>query len=367
MHKNTGRKILVVLPWSAYGTAGVERFTQSLVDNLDAKYLHITVVVIAPRSLSRDMITKAFATHVSVEILYADHARHSILRLARLITNIKPDRIVSNVAHICITTLIAKYIVFSRARCISVQHSFEPNTRFLLYAIIIGIFSYRVVVVSEAIKLYYKKYIRCVVHKVIVIPNGFDLDLIKKKAREHISADDQNIFSEKRTLVSVSRLESEKNITFLLQAFASIPKEHLCNTQLLIIGDGDQRLMLESLARSLEIVSVVHFLGWKDNPYPYIAQSDMLVVSSDFEGFGRVLVEAMALGVPVVSTDCPGGPREILDNGAYGILVPLGDSDAMVDAIITTLERQHDRERLMSYAKQFSSEKTVQAFARLLI
>jgi glycosyltransferase involved in cell wall biosynthesis len=110
-------------------------------------------------------------------------------------------------------------------------------------------------------------------------------------------------------------------------------------------------------------------LGFQPNPYPYLAQADLFALSSDHEGFGNVLVEAMALGVPVVATDCPYGPREILAGGQYGLLVPPGDERALADGLLSLLRDSDARSRLSvdgrRRAQDFAIEKIIPQYERL--
>jgi len=106
-----------------------------------------------------------------------------------------------------------------------------------------------------------------------------------------------------------------------------------------ILGEGNDRAELEALAASLGIASHVHFLGYAANPLAYMRHAAVFVLSSIAEGFGNVIVEARACGAPVISTDCPHGPSEILARGRYGTLVPIGDVNALGDAIAASLSR----------------------------
>jgi len=138
-------------------------------------------------------------------------------------------------------------------------------------------------------------------------------------------------------VLAAGRLHKQKGYAHLLQAFA-----HVLNrrpSHLVILGEGDDREELQGLAVSLGIAPYVHFLGYAHNPLAYMRQAAVFVLSSIAEGFGNVLVEALACGTPVISTDCPHGPREILDGGRYGTLVPIGDVDALARAISASLDR----------------------------
>ena len=109
----------------------------------------------------------------------------------------------------------------------------------------------------------------------------------------------------------------------------------------------------------------VVFCGWDNNPFRYVSRSNCFVLSSDVEGFPNVLIEALACGCPVVSTDCPSGPSEILNAGAYGRLVPCRDPEAMAKAILLTLDEPPDRQLLRDRAQAFSIDSAVERYARL--
>jgi glycosyltransferase involved in cell wall biosynthesis len=131
--------------------------------------------------------------------------------------------------------------------------------------------------------------------------------------------------------VAVARLSPEKDLATLLDAFALLRQQR--RARLVVLGEGGERGALERRAHRLGIADDVRLPGWLDNPYPLMQRADAVVVSSRREGFCRVLVEGLALGVPVISTDCPCGPREILDGGRLGTLVPVGDADALARAM----------------------------------
>lgn len=154
-------------------------------------------------------------------------------------------------------------------------------------------------------------------------------------------------------ILAAGRMRSQKDFATLVRAFAILARRRPC--RLAILGQGEQKTELEQLAGRLGLADRVRFPGYVMNPYQYMARADVFVLSSAWEGFGNVLAEALALGVPVVSTDCPYGPREILgDDGALGALVPVGDAPAMADAIDRTLDRPRDPERLKAAAKRFT-------------
>lgn len=135
------------------------------------------------------------------------------------------------------------------------------------------------------------------------------------------------------------------------------------------MGEGEDRGRLEYLIKELKLENDVSLLGFVENPYAYMQRSDVFVLSSRWEGFGNVLVEAMACGCPVVSTNCPSGPAEILENGEYGILVPVEDVEKMAKSIIKILTNKELREELSNKAlkrsKEFHVEKAVEKYLQI--
>lgn len=137
-------------------------------------------------------------------------------------------------------------------------------------------------------------------------------------------------------IVSCGRLVDQKDFATLIKSFKKV--REVCNVDLVILGEGPLRSELESLAKSLNIAEHVHLVGWKKNPFAIMANAEIFALSSKIEGFGNVIVEAMALGLPIVCTNGAGGPSEILSNGEHGFLVPVGDEKKLSDAIIKLLQ-----------------------------
>jgi glycosyltransferase involved in cell wall biosynthesis len=134
----------------------------------------------------------------------------------------------------------------------------------------------------------------------------------------------------------------------------------------MILGEGTERPRLEALIQKLDIAADVALPGFVANPYAYMANASVFVLSSLFEGLPTVLIEAMAAGAPVVSTDCESGPSEILARGQYGRLVPVGSSGEMAEAILATLDAPTNSKVLQQRATEFSLEKAVHKYRQVL-
>jgi glycosyltransferase involved in cell wall biosynthesis len=165
-------------------------------------------------------------------------------------------------------------------------------------------------------------------------------------------------------ILGVGRLNQQKDFVTLLRAFAQV--RSLRSARLMILGEGPERGALEQLARDLGIEAAVALPGFVPNPHDYMAAAAVLALSSAWEGFGNVLVEAMAMGTAVVSTNCDSGPAEILADGQYGPLVPVGDATAMAQALLNTLEQQVAADRLQQRAQDFALDRVLQDYRQVM-
>jgi glycosyltransferase involved in cell wall biosynthesis len=165
-----------------------------------------------------------------------------------------------------------------------------------------------------------------------------------------------------RLLVAVGRLVRQKDYPTLIKALAKVPEA----PDLVILGDGPMRSAIAQLAEALGLSGRVHLLGFKTNPSDYVAHADVFVLTSRFEGFPNVLAEALALGRTVVATDAPGGTAEILQNGAFGYLAPVGDVDAVARAIQRALEQPVAQTEARSRAAEFRVENVAGLYESLL-
>ena len=165
-------------------------------------------------------------------------------------------------------------------------------------------------------------------------------------------------------VLTVGSLKKQKNHVLLLRAFSQLKN---INASLLILGDGPERTHLELIAHELGVSDKVEFAGFKKDPSAYFCTADVFVLSSDYEGFGNVILEALGFGLPVVSTDCPHGPAEILAQGKYGKLVPTNDVDLLMSAIESSLKSDRNVASLIDRAADFNPETAARRYLNLML
>lgn len=231
----------------------------------------------------------------------------------------------------------------------------------------------KVVAVSEGVANEFQEVLRLPPNAVMRIYNGVDRDAIVSEA----SARPETKFAEhfdklsRPIVITAGRLEAQKAHDDLVRAFARLPDA--MRGSLVILGEGSRRDSLTSLSKELGLHASVHLPGHVENPWWFISKSDVFALSSHFEGFGLVLIEALACNVPIVSTDCPSGPREILQDVEQAQLVPVGDPKAFSDALHLLLQsaRLDPRPRgpypsAASAAGTFSTKLNAERFTKLV-
>lgn len=199
--------------------------------------------------------------------------------------------------------------------------------------------------------------------RVVVIPNPVvtpDLPMRAAEPSGHPWLDLEG----STVILGAGRLTPQKDFETLIRAFSLLADRR--DLRLLILGEGPRRATLEDLVRGLGLEGRVDLPGFWANPFAAMARARLFVLSSAWEGLPGVLIQAMACGTPVVSTDCPSGPREILGDSEYGPLVPTGDAPALAAAIVQVLERPPDRTRLAARASQYRLEPVTRRYLRVM-
>lgn len=278
---------------------------------------------------------------VTIHDLGVRRASSSIAPLVHYLRHNQPDALISALGQANIAALIARRLSTTRVPVLVTEHqSFEPERergfRRNLFPRLARLLYPRatVVAVSQGVADSLAAYTGLDRQQIMVINNPVLTAELAQLSREPLPDDAGRPY-----LLGMGRLTAQKNFPLLLDAFARFSRrrpEH----RLLILGEGPDRAQLEAQARELGLAERVSFLGFRANPYPYLREAAAFVMSSDWEGLPTVLVEALALGVPLVSTDCESGPREILEGGRFGQLVPTGDAAALAEAMLIAAEQQ---------------------------
>ena len=172
------------------------------------------------------------------------------------------------------------------------------------------------------------------------------------------------VHRDRPVILSVGELSKRKDFATLLRAFAKLRKQR--PARLIILGKGRQHTALEQLATKLEIRDDLDLAGFTAHPYAFMAQANLFVWSSICEGAPVALMEALAVGIPTVSTDCPSGPQEILDQGRLGPLVPVGDDEALAQAMRETLDHPPAKEKLLEAAQRYTVHTSADRYLKIL-
>lgn len=196
--------------------------------------------------------------------------------------------------------------------------------------------SYNIIAVSKGVAASIHKISGLPIEKIRVIYNPIDEKEVAFLSNHSATFPWKDDFP---IVISAGRLETQKDFPCLLNAFSILRRRYPAH--LAILGEGSQRKNLQQLADSLHITNDIWLPGFIKNPYPYLAKSKLFILSSHYEGLGNVLVEALVLRIPIVSTNCPSGPDEILEHGKYGRLVPVGDPFALAEAMERSLSGDH--------------------------
>ena len=221
----------------------------------------------------------------------------------------------------------------------------------------------RIVAVSTGVAQDLQRHAPRIAARVRVVPNPVPHDNIAAMAAAvpgHPWFDDPDV----PVILSAGRLVGQKDFSTLIRAFAEVAKSR--PARLVILGEGRERDALAGLVRELGIGHAVALPGFVANPFAWMARARVFAVSSIYEGLSMVLVEAMACGTPVVSTDCPHGPREVLQDGRWGLLVPVGDAEAPATAILETPRDPLPPEELISRSRAFSVEACIGRHVELM-
>lgn len=359
-------RIAVVL--ASLRPGGAERAMLNLAKGLTTRGHSVDLVVFDARGAYRELRPPS----ANLVDLGSRRIRSGLPKLVSYFRRTHPGYVISAVDHVNIASLIAHRISGQGGRIFPTVHKvfgrpagggsilargLERSLARWLYPK-----THAVIAVSMAVQRSMQGLLGMSEANIRVIPNPVVDESIQRLAGEHV--DDEWLESQAGdVIVGMGRLVPHKDFATLISAFARLRREE--PARLLIIGEGPARSRLEALVRERAIEDSVHLPGFVKNPYAYLGRAKLFVQSSLSESFGIAMVEAMALGVPVVSTAC-GGPEEILAGGRFGKLVDVGDVQALTDAMLATLEESAHSQRLRERAQEYSIERVTQMYLEVL-
>ncbi|MSU54599.1 MAG: glycosyltransferase [Candidatus Staskawiczbacteria bacterium] len=366
---NGSPRISVAFFLPSFEIGGAERNTQKLLSFLNRDIFSPSLVLARKTGDLLGQVPK----DVPVVDLRALGYLGTLLELRRYLLEKQPDVLVSAFPHFNVICLLARQLAGVKTKIVITEH-----TPFSLLSTTARNFFNKFVTLfflPLAMKIYYPKAdaVVCVsrgvardlaslvtVKNVNVIYNPIVDGELERLSHEHAS---HAWFNDSTTpvIIAVGRLAKAKDYPTLFGAMKLMVKQR--SVRLIILGDGPEKSHLTTMVTKMGLSDVVDFLGFCDNPYAYMKQASLYVLSSMQEGFGNTIVEAMACALPVVATDCPSGPREIIENGKNGILVPVANPLALFEAMVELLDNHALRQACIKEgvvrAQDFSVSKSV--------
>lgn len=321
---------------ASYAGGGAERATISIASELSKEdHLHVTLVVL---NAEGPLVNLAEGVD-TIEFDYS-RASYSFFELRSSLRQMQPD-VVFSVLQQCnvLIYLIDQCTRNSWKTVCMLQNHYEKiiaNENIIISYLFTKALEDAdlVMACSRGVAKNLTEHTTVSAEQVRQIYNPIDVQKVQKLRQEEVDSD---VFDNHPVLVGCGRLEEQKGFRYFIEALPDIHEEYP-DAQIVLLGDGTLRRDLKEQAKELNINDRVHFFGFVDNPYKYMRAADVFVLSSLWEGFGNVVVEALACGIPIVSTDCPYGPGEILQDGNWGTLIQTEDSRAIAGSVIRVLQ-----------------------------
>jgi glycosyltransferase involved in cell wall biosynthesis len=354
-------------------SGGAERVVLNLARGFVRQGLKVDMVL----AKACGSLLKQLPSEIRLIDLKAESKISTLPKLVKYLRDENPQSMLAALHYPCEIALLAKRIAKVSTKIVVSEHNhlsleakrisqlsvrLTPFAARLLYPLADGIVS-----VSQGVADDLAKVTKLPKKRIDLIYNPVITPELFIKAQEKIN---HPWFQpgEPPVILAVGRLHQQKDYPTLLRAFLRVRQLRRC--RLVILGEGPEKDNLNNLVNELELQTDVAMFGFVDNPYAYMAHSAAFVLSSAWEGFGNVIAEALAVGTPVVSTNCESGPAEILANGKYGELTPVGDTKAMAEAILSVLAgniKQVDADWLNQFKLETCADKYLQVLGRELV
>jgi len=338
------KKIVFVIHQLNFG--GAQRVLINVMNHLNRDKFDVSLIVFQ----NADDLEGTLNKDIKIYKLNVSNVRKGIYKLYKTIKIIRPDILFSGIAHVnliisMMIPFLPKHIKYiARETSIPSQRLKSEKYPFIIQSLYKYFYSNFNLIIAQSqymkrdlINNYKIKDI-----KIDVINNPVNIK-VEEINTDNVLFDNKNI-----NLLAVGRLHTVKGYDLLLRLISQLDDKY----HLYFIGDGDEKNNLIKLVNKLHIEDRVHFLGFQNNPYKYMVQADLMILSSRYEGFPNVVLEANACGLPVVAFDCPGGTGEIIEDGLNGFLVECGNIEKLANKIQEAIYYKWDKEKIVNLTKQ---------------
>ncbi len=346
------------------GHSGVDRIAAHLLPALARRGYQVDLLTVRRHGPYLEPV------HSNLRVIRfsTNHVYSALFHLVRYLKDCQPLVLLSDKDRVCRTALLARTIArvktrlfFRQGTTISMDLASRGPMDRLLQTVSLRYlyrFAEKVIVPSEGAAWDLASYARLGLEQIRVVPSPV---VTRELLEGEQPLPDHPWYRDSVPIViGVGELCARKDFATLIKAFARVRQKR--PLRLIILGRGRQRERLLDLCQKLGVSEDVSLPGFVKNPYPYVAHARVFAFSSRWEGLGFALIEALALGTPVVSTDCPHGPREILANGRYGPLVPVGDAGALAQALERILDSPPQKEHLREAVRPYEVEVSATAY-----
>lgn len=355
-----------------FDDGGAERTTIRLLNELQMLGHEITLVIRYNEGPAKNQLSEQIKV-IDMKLPVKGKLRKNIknvICLSKIMQEKKYDLMLAILSDMSQVASFAKWVSRSKMPLVSVVHSTLSVEAISFQKLRHKLWRFfdqqyeKVITVSEAVRWDYIHSCHAREDKVVTVYNPIVDNGIFEASKQcpvHPWLEKERTF---QTLVLAGRLSYPKNHPLMFEVLKRLRQQG--DFRLILLGDGELREELQKLAKNMQLDQWIDFHGYEKNPYAYMAHCDCVVLSSRYEGLPTVLVEAMACGSRIVSTDCPSGPAEILENGKYGVLVENQNADALAEGIMEALESEIPKESLRMRSMDFTVQNAVRSYEREL-
>lgn len=360
-------RIALLVPTLEFG--GVERVFVTLANGFSQRGEEVDLVaglLGGPMKVGLDPNVRLFG-------LDSSRMMQSIPRLAKYLRTRKPDCLIAAMTHSTAAAATARIVARQKFGIVATEHNtmskIVANTPGLKYRLMpewarLALGSANAIVaVSAGVAKDLADHIRIPSGRIQVVYNPAITETLTQDAMETV---EHPWFApgEPPIILAVGRLDKQKDFSMLVRAFRLL--KNRVRARLIILGEGPDRNQIEQTISDAELTQDVSLPGFEQNPYKFMKRAAVFASSSQWEGFGVALVEALSLGTNIVSTDCPHGPAEILGDGKFGTLVPVGNDEAMAHGLFDALKKPQQQFDICDHLQQFTAQHVISSYLSIM-